>query len=474
MKTMKKIGLCAVGAMALTIVACGGSDGAAPTTPPSANRSPQFTSIAGTTVTENSTGSFYTATATDADGDTIAFSIVGGTDAAFFELTGAELSFIETPNFDRFADSNEDNIYNVTISASDGRGGTVERSISVTLENDVEGVSVRRIATGFNDPTSITDWIDGGAASDGFLLVAERGGKIWSLNSNTGERQIWRDLNLAPGRELIEIAGNGRGGIRASPIAIIRDNQGIYLAFPDFASIPELKIADGDPEGAGAALGYTINTELGGQGLLVVAIGDPGGQRAQGNSGYGNIYVVRDPSAFTTRNDLFELGRGVQQPSAIFDFIQGVLIADVGSSVEHELSPLVSRDLVNFGWPFFEGRVEIQAGAPTTLVPPSFVYAVGDGNLSGTAIRGGVYYDSTDRFENSRISSLNDRILFADKDGSIFTVGLDFDPASFENRTLDFLPDAGSLDSIVKVAENFQRVLYILDTDGEVFRADPS
>lgn len=462
-----------LGSLALTLVSCGGGSDNTPT-PPVSNRTPQFTSATTALLSENTTGSFYTATATDADGDAVAFSITGGADASFFRLSGAELSFIKAPNFDLFADSNEDNVYNVTLSASDGRGGTVERSISVTVENDVEGVSVRRIAEGFDDPTSITDWIDGGTGNDGFLLVAERGGKIWSVNNNTGERRVWRDLNLAPGRELLDIAGLGRGGIVASPIALIRDNQGIYLAFPDFNPFTELRIADGDPEGAGATLAYTYNTELGGQGLLVVAIGDPGGRRAQGSSGYGNVYLVRNPSPFTTRAELFEVGRGIQQPSGIFDFVQGVLLADVGSSFEHELSPLLSRDLANFGWPFFEGTVEVQAGASTTLVPPSFVYPLGTGILRGSAIRGGVYYNSSNPFETSRISSLNDRTLFADADGSIFTVGLDFDPASFENRTLDFAPASGRIDSVVKVAENFARVLYILDADGEVFRADPS
>lgn len=463
-----------LGSLTLALVSCGGDDGDPTPPPPAANRSPQFTSTSATSVTENSAISFYTAAATDADGDAVAFSIAGGVDAAFFQLAGAELSFVESPNFDRFADSDGDNVYDVILSASDGRGGTVDQTIRVTLENDLEGVSVQRIVAGFDDPTSISDWIDGGSNGDGFLLVAERGGTIWSVNSNTGERRVWRDLNLAPGRELLDIAGNGRGGIVASPIALVRDNQGIYLTYPNFDPIVDLKIADGPPEGAEATLAYTINTELGGQGLLIVAIGDPGGQRAQGSSGYGNVYIVRDPSPFTTRDDLFEVGRGIQQPSAIFDFVQGVLVADVGTSAEHELSPLISRDPANFGWPFFEGTVEVQAGASTTLVPPSFVYPLGTGSFRGTAIRGGVYYDSTDPFENSRISSFSDRVLFADADGSIFTVGLDFDQASFENRTLDFVPAAGTIDSIVKVTENFARVLYILDADGEVFRVDPS
>lgn len=464
--------------MALTLTSCGGDDGAK-LPPPKTNLSPQFTSATATTVTENSAGSFYTTTATDADGDAVNFSISGGADAAFFQLSGPELSFVASPNFDRFADSNQDNVYDVILSASDGRGGTVEQTINVTVENDREGVSVRRITAGLNDPVGITDFL-GVSGYEGFLLVAERGGTIWSVNSNTGEKRVWRDLNLSPGREAIDIASYGRGGSVGKVVVLVRDSQGIYLVLPDYDPFFEIKIADGDPMGARATLAYTLNTELGGQGLLVVAIGDPGGERAQGISGYGNVYIVRDPSPSTTRDKLFEVGRGIQQPSRIFDFIHGVLIADVGHSFEQELSPLVSRDLANFGWPFFEGNVEVQAGAPATLVGPSFVYPFGTGDFSGTAIRGGLYYDATDPYEISPIDSLNDRVLFADTNGSIFTVGLDLDhpsyldQASLENRTLDFVPDIGAIDSVVALTKNFSQVLYILDADGEVFRVDPS
>ena len=142
--------------------------------------------------------------------------------------------------------------------------------------------------------------------------------------------------------------------------------------------------------------------------------------------------------------------------------------------MQHELSPLASRNAVNFGWPFFEGTAEVRSGAPTPLVAPSFTYALGTGAFSGSAIRGGVYYDSRDPFERSRIASLEDRILFADASGSILTVNLDFAPSSFENRTLDFVPDAGTINSVLAMAESFRRILFILDADGEVFRVDPA
>lgn len=463
-------------AMALALPSCGGGDGDGGTgsTPPSANRAPQFTSSSAVSVLENSSGSFYRATATDGDGDAVSFSIVGGADASLFRLDGADLSFTSAPNFDRFADADRNNVFDVRLRASDPRGGSVEQSISITVGNSVEGVSVRRIVTGLDNPVGITSFIDGGVGDD-FLLVGERDGTIWLVNGTTGERTVYRELNLAPGRELLDVGGFGAGGIVQRPVALVRDTSGIYLIPSlDSAPIPEIRIADGDPQGAGATLAYTWNTELGGQGLLVIAIGDPGGQRAQAASGYGKVFILRDPSGATTRAELFEVGRGLQQPSRIFDFVEGVLIADVGQTAQHELSPLISRNAVNFGWPFFEGTAAVGAGAPTSLVVPSFTYARGTGVFGGSAIRGGVYYDSRDPFERSRINSLEDRLVFADANGSIFTINLDFAPTSFENRTVDFAPNAGALNSIVAMAEEFGRILFILDADGEVFRVDPA
>ncbi len=103
--------------------------GAAPNTPP------QITSPASVAIAENSSA-VLTVTADDAEAppQTIAFSIVGGDDAAFFQLlpTG-ELSFKSAPDYESPADAGGDNAYVVRIQADDGHGGLDEQDVTVTV-----------------------------------------------------------------------------------------------------------------------------------------------------------------------------------------------------------------------------------------------------------------------------------------------------------------------------------------------------
>ena len=68
----------------LALGGCGGGGGTpAPTpapspTPPPANRAPVFTSATAISIPENIAGTVYTATATDADGNALTFSLAGG------------------------------------------------------------------------------------------------------------------------------------------------------------------------------------------------------------------------------------------------------------------------------------------------------------------------------------------------------------------------------------------------------------
>ena len=92
------------------------------------------------TVPENTSADsiLYTATATDLDGDTIAYTL-GGADSAYFSLdpTTATLSFIESPDFEIAQDQNQDNTYELEISASDADFTTsVNLTVSVTDSND--------------------------------------------------------------------------------------------------------------------------------------------------------------------------------------------------------------------------------------------------------------------------------------------------------------------------------------------------
>ncbi|MFZ1817884.1 MAG: DUF4347 domain-containing protein [Nitrospira sp.] len=75
-------------------------------------------------------------TASDADTrQTLAYSIVGGADAAKFTInssTGA-LSFVSAPNYEAPTDSGGNNVYDVTVQVSDGSGGVDSQAISVTV-----------------------------------------------------------------------------------------------------------------------------------------------------------------------------------------------------------------------------------------------------------------------------------------------------------------------------------------------------
>jgi type III secretion system FlhB-like substrate exporter len=103
----------------------------------SANDSaPVITSGNTASVAENSTA-VMTVTATDSDqpAQTLAYSIVGGADAAHFQIdanTGV-LSFLAAPDFESPTDAGGDNVYDVIVQVSDGQGSTDTQAIAVTV-----------------------------------------------------------------------------------------------------------------------------------------------------------------------------------------------------------------------------------------------------------------------------------------------------------------------------------------------------
>ena len=100
------------------------------------NVAPTFTSSDTVSVTEGSTITGYTATATDGNaGDTLTFSVSGGTDEAQFTIDAASgvLSFATAPDFSMPADANGDNDYEVQLTVDDGRSGTDTLDLVVTV-----------------------------------------------------------------------------------------------------------------------------------------------------------------------------------------------------------------------------------------------------------------------------------------------------------------------------------------------------
>ena len=97
------------------------------------NDAPVFTSSATLSIAENST-TVGTITTTDADGDTVTYSITGGDDSSWFSINASTgvLSFVTAPDVERPSDLNLDNTYNLTVEASDGFSATTQ-NIAVTV-----------------------------------------------------------------------------------------------------------------------------------------------------------------------------------------------------------------------------------------------------------------------------------------------------------------------------------------------------
>ena len=96
---------------------------------------PVFTSPDNASQRENSTNIILVLSATDINSpdQTVTFSIAPtGVDNDFFDLTGTELRFIAVRDFETPADANGDNVYEVTVLASDGVNATPQ-TISVTV-----------------------------------------------------------------------------------------------------------------------------------------------------------------------------------------------------------------------------------------------------------------------------------------------------------------------------------------------------
>ncbi len=150
---------------------------------------PVFTSGATASVAENQT-SAYTASATDADGNQISYSL-SGADAALFniDVNSGGVTFKVAPDFEVPGDSGNDNVYDIVVTADDGVAQT-NQAVAITVTNVVEAARVTDLTTlnavqGFIIQGDAADDFSGASVSsagdvngDGFddLIVGAMGG----------------------------------------------------------------------------------------------------------------------------------------------------------------------------------------------------------------------------------------------------------------------------------------------------------
>ena len=123
--------------------ACGGGGGggggsSAPASVQVTNTSPTITDPGALSLLEGGT-TVATISASDAQNNSLSFSIASGDDQDLFAITaGGDLSFVSAPDFESPADADTDNVYEVAVQVSDG-SLTDTQALMITVTDAFEG-----------------------------------------------------------------------------------------------------------------------------------------------------------------------------------------------------------------------------------------------------------------------------------------------------------------------------------------------
>lgn len=478
--------------------ACGGNDGttAPPPPGPTANTPPVISSAANTSIEENASGIILTVTASDADGDTIMFSL-SGPDAGVLSLNAqtGDLSLLGSLDFEAPIDADTNNLYEVTITAADNRGGSAMQNFQLTVTDLSDALATRTIATGLSSPVQAAP-----LPGDTRLVIVQQGGLALVLDPTTGATASVPFLDVTA-----DVSnGNEQGllGLAFSPDFVTDRRVFVNLtntsgdteirAYQVFSttnlqidpSTEDIILTFAQPFANHNAgwIGFTNDGDLliptgdGGSG------GDPFGNAQDVSSLLGKVlridvstdafpadpnrdYAIPLSNPFATSGGAPEIfAVGLRNPfRASYDAPTGdIYIGDVGQNAIEEISRIPgTMSGLNFGWNLREGSQPFNGGANSAaFTPPLIDYPHGSGPFEGNSILGGVVY-------RGPIGILNETYIFADTiSNNIWFVPLsDFSDGttlgiSASTRLNDFLPTGtGSISTLVSID---------LDQDGNI------
>ena len=251
---------------------------------------PVFTSPAAVSARENQVAA-YEAAATDADGDPLVYSL-SGTDAALFRIgsTTGEVRFRVAPDFERPGDADGDNVYDITVTASDGTDRTDHNvTITVTDENDpinlssldgTNGFTLTGIDAGDRSGASVSSAGDvNGDGYDDLIIGAFRADP--NGDSYAGETYIVYGGASAPGRD---------GVLDLSRLAL--DGNGFILTGIDA----------GDNSGTSVSSAGDVNGDGYDDLIIGARFADPNGDRDAGES-----YIIYGGASAPGTNGVLDL-----------------------------------------------------------------------------------------------------------------------------------------------------------------------
>ena len=157
-------------------------------------------------VAENTTSILTTIAATDVDGDTVQFSLTGA-DALRFTINAAgELRFNSAPDFEAPADADGNNVYDVTVVASDAGGLSDTRAVAVTV-------------TDVNEAPVITS---NGGGDSAAISVAENSSAVTTVTATAPAPGVTRVFSIVGGSDSARFTINAASGVLS------------FVAAPDF------------------------------------------------------------------------------------------------------------------------------------------------------------------------------------------------------------------------------------------------
>ncbi len=307
------------------------------------NEAPIFTShgggfIVNLAIDEGSTA-VTTATATDAEGQAVTYSIWGGTDAARFSVDAVTglLTFIGAPDFETPTDADGNNVYSVAVAATDGVNlriqnfnisiGNVNEAPVITSNGggDVAAVTVSENQLAVTTVTSsdpdgqLSNYsIVGGADAALFQIDAATGvlsfvaGPNYEVPSDAGSNNIYDVVVQASDGNLVDtqnlaitvtnvneapvITSNGGG---ASASIVINENTSSVTTIT--STDPEGALRTYSIVGGADAARFTVNASTGAL-SFVSAPNYEAPADAGGNNIYDVIVQVSDGAVSTTQN----------------------------------------------------------------------------------------------------------------------------------------------------------------------------
>ena len=132
------------------------------------NETPTITSKTSANTLENTSGTIYSASATDPENDTLAYSL-SGTDQDDFIIdpSSGAIAFANTPNYESPTDADTNNVYQVTLEVSDGNGNSASQALTISVTNVNETPTITSATSAsVTENTSTTTTIYTASATD--------------------------------------------------------------------------------------------------------------------------------------------------------------------------------------------------------------------------------------------------------------------------------------------------------------------